>query len=128
MAFYLDHKAEIDKYLEDTRREFKGPAGRAPLAGEPRPEPGVQSRISRNRASRSFGLHFNGLGVLTAKIRITKCAPFGTYFPERPFRLPHNHLQARAIVALVHLSFPCPNLFRNAAGGWRYCRRSHPLY
>ncbi len=24
IAFYLDHKAEIDKYLEDTRREFEG--------------------------------------------------------------------------------------------------------
>jgi uncharacterized protein (DUF433 family) len=24
IAFYLDHKAEIDKYLEDTKREFEG--------------------------------------------------------------------------------------------------------
>ena len=24
IAVYLDHKAEIDKYLEDTRREFEG--------------------------------------------------------------------------------------------------------
>ena len=24
IAFYLDHEAEIDKYLEDTRREFEG--------------------------------------------------------------------------------------------------------
>ena len=24
IAFYLDHKAAIDKYLEDTRREFEG--------------------------------------------------------------------------------------------------------
>jgi uncharacterized protein (DUF433 family) len=26
IAFYLDHQAEIDKYLEDTRREFEGRA------------------------------------------------------------------------------------------------------
>jgi hypothetical protein len=24
IAFYLDHKAEIDKYLEETEREFEG--------------------------------------------------------------------------------------------------------
>ena len=24
IAFYLDHRAEIDKYLEDTEREFEG--------------------------------------------------------------------------------------------------------
>ena len=24
IAFYLDHEAEIDKYLENTRREFEG--------------------------------------------------------------------------------------------------------
>ncbi len=24
IAFYLDHEAEVDKYLEDTRREFEG--------------------------------------------------------------------------------------------------------
>ena len=26
IAFYLDHQAEIDKYLEDTKREFEGTA------------------------------------------------------------------------------------------------------
>jgi len=26
IAFYLDHQAEIDKYLEDTEREFEGQA------------------------------------------------------------------------------------------------------
>jgi uncharacterized protein (DUF433 family) len=26
IAFYLDHKAEIDKYLEDSEREFEGRA------------------------------------------------------------------------------------------------------
>ena len=26
IAFYLDHQAEIDKYIEDTKKEFEGTA------------------------------------------------------------------------------------------------------
>jgi len=42
IAFYLDHRAEIDKYLEDTWREFEGNA--VPLAQE---NPALWERLQR---------------------------------------------------------------------------------
>lgn len=45
IAFYLDHQAEIDKYLEDTKREFEG-------RGIPMPEadPVLWEKIQHARA------------------------------------------------------------------------------
>ena len=45
IAFYLDHQAEIDKYLEDTEREFEGNS--IPLAEE---NPGLWERLQRAKA------------------------------------------------------------------------------
>src|SRR5258708_18376033 len=45
IAFYLDHKAEIDKYLEDTRREFEGSG--IPMA---QANPVLWEKIQRARA------------------------------------------------------------------------------
>lgn len=45
IAFYLDHQAEIDKYLEDTKREFE--ANTIPLAEE---NPALWERLQRARA------------------------------------------------------------------------------
>jgi uncharacterized protein (DUF433 family) len=46
IAFYLDHQAEIDKYLVDTEREFEG-------SGIPMSEanPGLWERIQKARAA-----------------------------------------------------------------------------
>ena len=48
IAFYLDHQAMIDKYLEDTKREFDG-------NGIPMSEanPGLRERIQQARAQLS---------------------------------------------------------------------------
>jgi uncharacterized protein (DUF433 family) len=50
IAFYLDHQAEIDKYLEETQREFEG-------SGIPMSEanPALWQRIQRARAQSSHG-------------------------------------------------------------------------
>ena len=45
IAFYLDHKAEIDKYLEETEREFE--ASGIPMA---RANPALWEKIQRARA------------------------------------------------------------------------------
>ena len=45
IAFYLDHQAEIDKYLEDTEREFEGKA--IPMAEE---NPALLDRLERAKA------------------------------------------------------------------------------
>ena len=45
IAFYLDHQAEIDKYLEDARREFE--ANAIPLAEE---NPTLWDRLQRAKA------------------------------------------------------------------------------
>jgi uncharacterized protein (DUF433 family) len=45
IAFYLDHQAEIDKYLEDTKREFE--VNSIPLAEE---NPALWERLQRARA------------------------------------------------------------------------------
>ena len=45
IAFYLDHQAEIDKYLVDTEREFEGNA--IPLAEE---NPALWERLQRAKA------------------------------------------------------------------------------
>ena len=45
IAFYLDHKAEIDKYLEDAYREFE--ANSIPLSEE---NPALWERLQRARA------------------------------------------------------------------------------
>lgn len=45
IAFYLDHRAEIDKYLEDTQREFEGRA--IPLE---QANPALWARIQRAKA------------------------------------------------------------------------------
>ena len=48
IAFYLDHQAEIDKYLEETEREFEG-------RGIPMSEanPSLWARIQKARAAAS---------------------------------------------------------------------------
>ena len=48
IAFYLDHQAEIDKYLEETAREFEG-------SGIPMSEanPSLWERIQKARAAAS---------------------------------------------------------------------------
>ncbi len=46
IAFYLDHQAEIDKYLEETEREFEGNA--IPLAEH---NPALWERIQKARAA-----------------------------------------------------------------------------
>jgi len=48
IAFYLDHQAEIDKYLEDTEREFEGSA--IPLE---QANPGLWEKIQRAKAHAS---------------------------------------------------------------------------
>ena len=45
IAFYLDHQAEIDKYLEDTKREFEGNA--IPLE---QANPALWAKIQRAKA------------------------------------------------------------------------------
>jgi uncharacterized protein (DUF433 family) len=45
VAFYLDHKAEIDKYLDESAREFE--ANGIPLAEE---NPALWERLQRTRA------------------------------------------------------------------------------
>jgi len=45
IAFYLDHQAEIDKYLEDTEREFEGKA--VPLE---QANPTLWAKIQRAKA------------------------------------------------------------------------------
>src|SRR5258708_27269887 len=50
IAFYLDHKAEIDKYLEDTKREFEGNA--IPLEQD---NPSLWARIQRAKAESTQG-------------------------------------------------------------------------
>jgi uncharacterized protein (DUF433 family) len=45
IAFYLDHKAEIDKYLEETEREFE--ASGAPMA---QADPALWKNVQRARA------------------------------------------------------------------------------
>jgi uncharacterized protein (DUF433 family) len=45
IAFYLDHKKEIDQYLEDTRREFEGTG--IPMA---QANPVLWEKIQRARA------------------------------------------------------------------------------
>src|SRR5260370_40752931 len=44
IAFYLDHQAEIDKYLEETEREFE--ASGVPMAQE---NPALWEKIQRAR-------------------------------------------------------------------------------
>ena len=46
IAFYLDHQAEIDKYLEDTEREFEASA--IPLVEA---DPVLWEKIQRARAT-----------------------------------------------------------------------------
>jgi uncharacterized protein (DUF433 family) len=46
IAFYRDHKADIDKYLEETEREFEGNA--IPLA---QANPSLWAKIQRAKAS-----------------------------------------------------------------------------
>ena len=48
IAFYLDHQAEIDKYLEDTEREFEGRA--IPLE---QANPALWEKIQRGKAKMS---------------------------------------------------------------------------
>ena len=48
IAFYLDHQAEIDKYLEETEREFEGSA--IPLE---QANPALWEKIQRARAKMS---------------------------------------------------------------------------
>lgn len=48
IAFYLDHQAEIDKYPEETEREFE--AGSIPLAQE---NPELWDRLQRAKAKMS---------------------------------------------------------------------------
>ena len=50
IAFYLDHQAEIDKYLEDAVREFEGNA--IPLE---RANPTLWDKIQRARAEAAPG-------------------------------------------------------------------------
>ena len=48
IAFYLDHQAVIDKYLEDTKQEFEGRG--IPMSEE---NPGLWARIQQARAQSS---------------------------------------------------------------------------
>ncbi|MBL8228446.1 MAG: DUF433 domain-containing protein [Bryobacterales bacterium] len=48
IAFYLDHQAEIDKYLVDSEREFEGKA--IPLSEE---NPALWERLQRAKAKLS---------------------------------------------------------------------------
>ena len=48
IAFYLDHQAEIDKYLKDTKQEFEGSG--IPMSEE---NPGLWARIQQARAQAS---------------------------------------------------------------------------
>jgi uncharacterized protein (DUF433 family) len=48
IAFYLDHQAEIDKYLEGTEREFEGSA--TPI-GAGKPNPGGPKRATFLRSA-----------------------------------------------------------------------------
>jgi uncharacterized protein (DUF433 family) len=50
IAFYLDHQAEIDKYLEETTREFEGNA--IPLQ---RANPTLWAKIQRAKAEAPQG-------------------------------------------------------------------------
>ena len=50
IAFYLDHKPEIDKYLEDTRREFEGNA--IPLE---QANPALWAKLQRAKAEAAQG-------------------------------------------------------------------------
>ena len=50
IAFYLDHQPEIDKYLEETEREFEGNA--IPLE---QANPSLWARIQRAKAESSLG-------------------------------------------------------------------------
>ena len=50
IAFYLDHQAEIDKYLEDTKREFEGNA--IPLE---QANPTLSAKIQRAKAEAAQG-------------------------------------------------------------------------
>jgi uncharacterized protein (DUF433 family) len=50
IAFYLDHQAEIDKHLEDTRREFEGNA--IPLEQS---NPALWAKIQRAKAEAGQG-------------------------------------------------------------------------
>ena len=50
IAFYLDHQAEIDKYLEDTKREFEGTA--IPLE---QANPTLWAKIQRAKAEAAQG-------------------------------------------------------------------------
>ncbi len=45
IAFYLDHQADIDKYLEDTKQQFEGQS--IPLAEE---NPALWERLQRAKA------------------------------------------------------------------------------
>jgi uncharacterized protein (DUF433 family) len=45
IAFYLDHKAEIDRYLQEAEREFE--AGSIPM---PEENPALWERLQRARA------------------------------------------------------------------------------
>lgn len=50
IAFYLDHQAEIDKYLEDTKKEFEGAA--IPLE---QANPTLWAKIQRAKAEAAHG-------------------------------------------------------------------------
>jgi len=50
IAFYLDHQAEIDKYLEETEREFEGSAVRLEEAN-----PTLWAKIQRAKAEAAQG-------------------------------------------------------------------------
>ena len=50
ITFYLDHQAAIDKYLEDTKKEFEGRG--IPMSEE---NPGLWARIQQARARSSQG-------------------------------------------------------------------------
>ena len=49
IAFYLDHKAEIDRYLENSRREFEEDAAKGIPLSEARPA--LWAKIQRARAA-----------------------------------------------------------------------------
>ena len=53
IAFYLDHQAEIDKYLVDTEREFEGNAIRW---SRPTPRFGQSSNALRLRLPKASGV------------------------------------------------------------------------
>ena len=52
IAFYLDHRADIDRYLEETEREFEG--GGIPLA---QANPVLWEKIQRARAKMGESRH-----------------------------------------------------------------------